>query len=100
MPNIEVHGRFNNPDGSFTEAYTIWCEVVRRVARLPFHKDAVVTKCDCTCQGWNDQDEFGIEMPFIRICATKRSQIDDLISFLSGIADIEILPLQEFIPKR
>ena len=92
MPNIEIHGRFENsnvPDLLGRRIFDLF-------TGKPYVTDMVVTFCgDHVC------DVHGNEQPFIRLLNSCQEHTEEILKELETLnIDIEYLDLSGFIPKR
>ena len=103
VPNIEVHGIWDEKVSAFTRQFVTKLRSVL-YASIPrdFLDEVVITTvCD------NVEDLKGNSQPFIRLFTTfsdsdgsKKNNFEILCKVLNELADLEILPLSDFRPKK
>jgi hypothetical protein len=104
MPNIEIHSYWK-VSMEFKESLCItpWSEanqyqldIWRRVEGLSFSGEIVINHvCSCCVD-----PKTGVSSQFIRIYCTSQAEADALVEALSDIADIEVVMLHAFVPKK
>jgi hypothetical protein len=109
MPNIEVHGLYNNNAKVGYVGYHIWGSdptnrnlVLSKLSStikesiLPWKDQVVITEFNSSCNDLEDNS-----MPFLRVCSTDREEINALVQVLEPLQmDIETLLLTGFYPGK